>query len=49
MGIVVVGLIAWYLMSGKKGGPTLPKKPEGPERPTSPPSPPPPPPESPGM
>ena len=43
--IVVVGLIIWYLMAGKKKGPTLPKEPEGPAAPP----PPPPPPETPGM
>jgi hypothetical protein len=37
--VVVIGLI-WYLMAGKKKGPTLPKKPEGPPAP---------PPETPGM
>jgi len=46
--IVVIGLVVWYLMTGKKKGPTLPKRPEGPIAPPPPP-PPPPPPETPGM
>ena len=44
--IVVIGLVVWYLMAGKKKGPTLPSKPEGP---AAPPPPPPPPSETPGM
>jgi len=42
--IVAIALVVWYLMAGKKKGPTLPKKPEGPLAP-----PPPPPPGTPGM
>jgi len=48
MAIVVIGLVVWYLMAGRKKGPTVPKKPEGPEFP-SPPPPPPPPPETPAF
>ena len=44
--VVVIGIV-WYLLAGKKKGPTLPKKPEGPAAPTPPPPPPPPPPPTP--
>lgn len=41
--VVVIGLIVWYFVAGKKkGGPTFPKRPEGPTAPPPPPSPPPP-------
>jgi hypothetical protein len=41
--IVVIGIVVWYFMAGKKKGPTLPRRPEGPTVP------PPPPPETPGV
>lgn len=53
MAIVVIGLVVWYLMAGRKKGPTVPKEPEGPmippSPPPSPPPPPPPPPETPAF